>query len=93
MVKQVRAAHILVKGEDNAKSIMDLVVSGGNFSEVAKEHSLCPSAKKGGDLGWFPRGVMVKEFEKAAFEADKGELVGPVKTHFGYHIIKVLDKK
>ncbi|HXK50601.1 MAG TPA: peptidylprolyl isomerase [Clostridiales bacterium] len=63
------------------------------FEEVAKNYSEDPSAKSGGDLGYFERGKMVPEFEKAAFEAEIGEIVGPVKTKFGYHIIKVTDKK
>jgi len=63
------------------------------FEEVAKNYSEDPSAKSGGDLGYFERGKMVPEFEEAAFEAEIGEVVGPVKTKFGYHIIKVTDKK
>ena len=65
--------------------------SSRKFSEVAKQVSLCPSGKKGGDLGTFTRGKMVKEFEKAAFELQKGQVSGPVKTQFGYHIIKRLE--
>jgi parvulin-like peptidyl-prolyl isomerase len=66
---------------------------GADFEEMAKEKSTCSSCKKGGDLGWFGRGKMVKEFEKAAFELNKGELSRPVKTKFGWHIILVEDKK
>jgi len=62
-----------------------------SFEELAKEKSLCPSARKGGSLGWFGRGQMVKEFENAAFSGKKGQIVGPVKTQFGYHIIKIND--
>ncbi|MBU0762615.1 MAG: peptidyl-prolyl cis-trans isomerase [Candidatus Altiarchaeota archaeon] len=93
MVNEVRAAHILVRGEDYAKELMDKIQKGMNFSELAKKHSTCPSGKSGGDLGWFGRGRMVREFEKAAFDAEKGAVVGPVKTEFGYHIIKVLDRR
>ncbi len=92
MANEVRAAHILVKGEDYAKELMEKLNKGMNFSELAKAHSQCPSCKKGGDLGWFGRGRMVREFEKAAFDAEKGAVVGPIKTDFGWHIIKVLDK-
>jgi peptidyl-prolyl cis-trans isomerase C len=93
MVKEVKAAHILVKGEDKAKQILEKVKAGEDFAKCAQQNSLCPSGKRGGDLGWFTRGKMVREFENAAFECDKGAIVGPVKTDFGYHIIKVLDKK
>jgi peptidyl-prolyl cis-trans isomerase C len=93
MVKEVRAAHILVKGEPKAKEIMEKLKKGDSFDALAKENSECPSKKKGGDLGWFGRGRMVREFENAAFAGDKGALVGPIKTQFGWHIIKVLDKK
>ena len=63
------------------------------FEDAAKEFSTCPSKEKGGDLGAFGRGQMVKEFEDAAFAAEVGHVVGPVKTQFGYHLIKVEDKK
>ncbi len=93
MVKEVRAAHILVKGEPKAKEIMERLKKGEDFGKIALEFSECPSKKRGGDLGWFGRGRMVREFENAAFAGEKGTLVGPVKTQFGWHIIKVLDKK
>ncbi|NLB76234.1 MAG: peptidylprolyl isomerase, partial [Crenarchaeota archaeon] len=64
---------------------------GEKFGEIAKKVSLCPSSKKGGDLGIFTRGKMVKEFEKVAFELQKGQVSEPVKTQFGYHIIKRLE--
>ena len=93
MVKEVHAAHILVKREDQAKDILAKINAGENFGEMAKKFSTCPSGKKGGDLGWFTRGKMIKEFEKAAFESQKGAIVGPVKTDFGYHLIKVLEQR
>jgi peptidyl-prolyl cis-trans isomerase C len=93
MVKEVRAAHILVKGEPRAKEIMEKLKAGESFDALAKQFSECPSKKKGGDLGWFTRGRMVREFENAAFAGEKGMLTGPIKTQFGWHIIKVLDKK
>lgn len=91
MVKKVNASHILVKTEEEAREISYDVTHGKSFEDVAKEKSLCPSGKKGGNLGWFGRGQMVKEFEQACFDAKKGDIIGPVKTEFGYHIIKVND--
>lgn len=93
MVKEVHAAHILVKTDKKAKEVIDKLSKGLTFTEAARKYSDCPSGKSGGDLGWFGKGRMVPEFEKAAFEGDKGKLLGPVKTQFGYHLIKVLDKK
>jgi peptidyl-prolyl cis-trans isomerase C len=93
MTKQVHAAHILVKTEKKAKEVMDMINSGQSFTEMARKYSICPSSRTGGDLGWFGKGKMVPEFEKAALEGEKGKVLGPVKTQFGYHIIKVLDKK
>ena len=88
---QVHCAHILVKTENEAKEILSEIKKGEKFSEIAKEKSLCPSGKKGGDLGFFSRGQMVKAFEKSAFELKKSELSDPVKTEFGWHIIKRLE--
>jgi peptidyl-prolyl cis-trans isomerase C len=93
MAKEVHAAHILVKTDKKAKEVLDKINHGLSFTEAARKYSECPSSKSGGDLGWFGKGRMVQEFEKAAFEGDKGKLQGPVKTQFGYHIIKVLDRK
>ncbi|HOM95607.1 MAG TPA: peptidylprolyl isomerase [Methanofastidiosum sp.] len=93
MVKEVHAAHILVKSETLAKEILDKINRGDKFSDLAKKYSECPSKKKGGDLGFFTRQKMVKEFEKAAFEGNVGSVVGPVKTQFGWHLIKILEKK
>jgi peptidyl-prolyl cis-trans isomerase C len=91
MVTQVNASHILVKTEQDANIVLYDVTHGKTFEDVAKERSLCPSGKKGGNLGWFTRGRMVKEFENAAFSLRKGEISRPVKTQFGWHIIKVTD--
>ena len=93
MVKKVHAAHILVRGEDKAKELSDKINSGWSFAELAKQHSECPSKKRGGDLGWFKRGMMVRGFENAAFNSEKGAVAGPVKTEFGWHLIKVINKK
>lgn len=91
--KQVRAKHILVEKEVQAKEILSEIKARKSFEDAAKEYSTCPSKEKGGDLGYFKKGQMVPEFEKAAFEAAVGELTGPVKTQFGYHLILVEDKK
>jgi peptidyl-prolyl cis-trans isomerase C len=93
MVKEVHAAHILVKTDKKAQEVLDKLSKGQSFAEMARKYSQCPSGKSGGDLGWFGKGRMVPEFEKAAFEGEKGKIQGPVKTQFGYHIIKVLDKR
>ena len=91
MPNKVLASHILVKTLDEATHCMNLLKVGKPFAELAMEKSMCPSKKKGGSLGWFTKGMMVPEFEKAAFSASKGQVVGPVKTQFGYHLIKVDD--
>jgi peptidyl-prolyl cis-trans isomerase C len=93
MAKQVHAAHILVKTEDQAKELLAKLNAGVSFGDLAKKHSDCPSGRQGGDLGWFGKGQMVHEFEKAAFEGEKGKVVGPVKTKFGFHLIKILDQR
>ena len=91
MTDKVHCAHILVKTEQEAKAILDRLNKGEKFANIAQQVSLCPSGKKGGDLGTFGRGKMVKEFENAAFAINKGEISGIVKTKFGYHIIKRLE--
>ena len=90
----VHAKHILVDNEEKCTELLNAITSGEKvFEDVAKESSSCPSGANGGDLGEFGRGQMVKEFEDAAFAAEIGHIVGPVKTQFGYHLIKVEDKK
>lgn len=89
MPNKVNASHILVKTEPEANVILYDVTHGKSFEEIAKLKSLCPSGKKGGNLGWFTRGQMVKEFENAAFSLNKVEISKPVRTQFGYYIIKV----
>ena len=97
--EQVLCQHILVKGTDDAaldkiKDIRARIVDGkADFAEEAKKHSDCPSGQQGGSLGWFGRGMMVPEFDKAAFEMKKGEVSGIVTTQFGYHIIYKADQK
>jgi parvulin-like peptidyl-prolyl isomerase len=91
---QIRASHILVKTEDEAKKVLERLKKGEKFADIAKAVSIdSGSAKNGGDLGFFSKGQMVPEFEKAAASLNVGEISVPVKTQFGYHIIKVTDKK
>jgi parvulin-like peptidyl-prolyl isomerase len=91
MPDQVHCAHILVKSESEAKAVLERLKKGEKFGRVARAVSRCPSAKRGGDLGTFARGKMVKEFENAAFALQKGEVSGVVKTKFGCHVIKRLE--
>jgi foldase protein PrsA len=86
---KVQASHILVEDEKTAKEIKARLDKGEKFEDLAKEASKDPSGQNGGDLGWFGEGQMVPEFEKAAFALKEGEVSAPVKSEFGYHIIKV----
>lgn len=91
---EVEASHILVEDENLAKEIAEKLKDGGDFAELATEHSEDPgSAVNGGELGFFPRGEMMPEFEEAAFSMEVGAISDLVKTDFGYHIIHVTDKK
>jgi peptidyl-prolyl cis-trans isomerase C len=91
MTDKVHCAHILVKTEQEAKAVLDRLNKVEKFANIAQEVSLCPSKKRGGDLGTFGRGKMVKEFETASFALQKGQISGIVKTKYGYHIIKRLE--
>ena len=89
----VNAKHILTDSEETCKEILASITNGEKtFEDAAKEFSTCPSKERGGDLGEFGKGQMVKEFEDAAFAAEIGQVVGPVQTQFGYHLIKVEKK-
>lgn len=86
----VSAKHILVESEEKCNEILEAITSGAKtFEDAAKESSTCPSGQRGGDLGAFGKGQMVPEFEQAAFAAEIGQVVGPVQTQFGFHLIKV----
>jgi peptidyl-prolyl cis-trans isomerase C len=86
---KISASHILVKTEAEANILLYDLQHGKTFEELAMAKSLCPSGKKGGSLGSFGRGQMVREFEVAAFALKKGEISKPVKTQFGWHLIRV----
>lgn len=91
MLKEVRASHVLVKTEDEAKKLREDIKAGKiSFEDAARQISLCPSGHEGGDLGFFKRGVMVKPFEDAAFAMKEiGEVSEPVETQFGWHLIQL----
>ena len=91
MPNEIHCAHILVKTEKETQAVMERLERGGKFANVAREVSLCPSGKRGGDLGTFGRGKMVREFEEAAFALQKGQISPIVKTKFGYHIVRRLE--
>lgn len=90
---EVKARHILVETEDEAKAIIQKLDDGADFAELAKQESTGPSSANGGDLGFFTKEQMVTPFADAAFAMDKGEISDPVKTRFGWHVIKVEDKR
>ncbi len=91
MADKIRCAHILVEKQSIALEVLEKLKKGENFAKLAEQYSIDGSRKRGGDLGFFGRGMMVKPFEDAAFALDKGQTSGLVKTQFGYHIIKRLE--
>lgn len=92
--QEVRARHILVETEDEAKAVLAELKKGADFADLAKTKSKDPSAKQeGGDLGYFTKQQMVPEFSEVAFRLDKGQLSDPVKSQFGWHVIRVEDKR
>jgi peptidyl-prolyl cis-trans isomerase C len=90
---EVRARHILVETEDEAKAVVAELKKGADFAELAKTKSKDPGSADGGDLGYFTKDQMVPEFSEVAFKLDKGQLSDPVKSQFGWHVIKVEDKR
>ena len=88
MAASIRARHILVEHEYEVKDIQRKLEEGTSFEELARDFSKCPSGQEGGDLGHFSRGQMVKPFEEAAFGLEVGQISDPVKTQFGFHLIK-----
>ena len=90
---QATARHILVDSEENCAALKSEIAAGADFADVAKAHSTCPSGSRGGDLGKFGPGMMVPEFDAVVFSAPVGEVQGPVKTQFGYHLLEVTSRE
>ena len=86
------ARHILVDDEDKCIELKNEIVGGADFADVAREHSSCPSGRKGGALGEFGPGQMVKEFDDIVFSGDVNVVHGPVKTQFGYHLLEITER-
>lgn len=90
---QIKAKHILVESKQEAMAIKVKLLNGADFDKLAAQYSKCPSGKDGGNLGYFKKGIMVPEFEKAAFALPLDQVSDPVQTPFGWHLIVVTDKK
>jgi peptidyl-prolyl cis-trans isomerase C len=91
--QEVHARHILVETEDDAKAVEEELKKGADFAELAKKKSKDPGASDGGDLGFFTKDQMVPEFSAVAFALEPGKVSDPVKTQFGWHVIKVEEKR
>ena len=86
------ARHILVETEQQCNDLKQQIEAGSDFAEMAQQHSKCPSGQRGGDLGTFSQGQMVKEFDDIVFSADLGKVHGPIQTQFGYHLIEITSR-
>ena len=86
------ARHILVPTEDECLTLKGRIEAGEDFAEIAKQHSKCPSGRQGGALGEFRPGQMVREFDEVVFSGEVGQVLGPVKTQFGYHLIEITNR-
>lgn len=91
-MSKARARHILVDSQELCEDLKKRIEAGADFAEIAKEHSTCPSGQRGGDLGEFSPGQMVKEFDTVVFSGEVGKTHGPVKTQFGYHLIEIMSR-
>jgi len=91
-VKRARARHILVTTEQECQTLKNQIEAGADFADIAKKHSQCPSGKRGGDLGEFGPGQMVREFDTVVFSAAINKVHGPVKTQFGYHLLEITSR-
>ena len=92
-VEELNVSHILVETEAEAQALIDALNDGGDFAELAQEHSTGPSGPSGGQLGWFSAGTMVPAFEDAAFALDIGGVSAPVQTQFGWHVLMLNDRR
>ena len=92
MAKKASARHILVKTEQECKDLKKKIADGESFTDLAAEHSLCPSGRDGGALGSFTPGQMVPEFDKVVFTEAVGVVHGPVKTSFGFHLVEITER-
>jgi len=86
------ARHILVSTQETCEQLKTEIENGADFAEIAKKHSLCPSGRRGGDLGEFSPGQMVKEFDQVVFNEEIGKVHGPIHTQFGYHLVEVISR-
>ena len=86
------ARHILVQTEQQCEELKKQIEAGADFAEIAKAHSDCPSGARGGDLGEFGPGQMVKEFDEVVFNGELNKVLGPVKTQFGYHLLEITSR-
>jgi peptidyl-prolyl cis-trans isomerase C len=86
------ARHILVDSEEQCRQLKEEIEGGADFADLASKHSSCPSGRKGGELGEFGPGMMVREFDDVVFSADLNTVQGPVKTQFGYHLLEVTSR-
>ncbi len=91
--ESIKLHHILLENEKDAKQVLARLKKGEKFADVASQVSICPSKTNGGDLGWMPKGSLVPEIEEVAFKMNKGQIEGPIKSKFGYHILYLEDKK
>ncbi len=86
------ARHILVASKEVCEDLKKQIEAGADFAAVARQHSICPSGKQGGNLGEFGPGQMVKEFDQAVFSGEVGKVLGPIQTQFGYHLLEVTSR-
>ena len=91
-MKRATAKHILVNSEQECQDLKKQIESGADFAELAKKHSTCPSGRRGGDLGEFGPGPMVREFDTVVFSGALHQVHGPVKTRFGYHLLEITSR-
>ncbi|MBN1869106.1 MAG: peptidylprolyl isomerase [Candidatus Omnitrophica bacterium] len=92
MVPKASARHILVNTQKECEALKARIENGEDFAEIARKYSQCPSGRKGGGLGEFSPGQMVKEFDQVVFSAEVGKTHGPVRTQFGYHLIQITSR-